>query len=881
MLSRFSGVLQTAADVLAPPATRLEDFEYHWKMILNFYQNYDDSSKVHIEDTRIPHHLHQMLQLIVDEEKEHQGGTVGPCLEAVVQRSICLLDALQALAASDRPPGARALALAVATALLRRTTRPCVNSVHVYRPLQRMLIQCNESPASPTEKEEVELLLTLCGWVRKEPGLANIFTTPFVEDRNNTGLPEDIKKLIPIRPKVQTPKKNPLFEVDMMPNPITLKNVSIVRTKDDGRTNSSSSVADEKDSGRSQKTLYEDNEKFLLIDLLLSYLNSADNQVVLRACEGIMIVSSLGEDDIANLVTSCSPVCETIVDKLAAKYRCVPPDVDPNDVDHLNITWAYVAQDFGDKGYNKFHGYRELTSFFSWLDYCDTLMKECHPTIAAHLARTFRANFLEGVAEAALLGAEEQDPRLHGKPSTPGRAALAAAMLAKCLRVMDSADLINEFSNWLVGDGEMSEWPLLLALINNCLTEDYDLTLETLRFFETIIEKGTEHSIQRLVLSRVCGRGYFCVQPSAADERDRLNDLPLWRERERNREAMKQLQHEDQVNEQIHDILTHEGVDTREQEGGENIHRVINSFLLLLPRAVLSDPVGADYEHYIHDAQRHYQLWLDITSTFNWPADHTIDNTASSTHSYDSRPEADIHLDDVFDPVHTQPKTKETESNTKIPHKYDNISQLGPLYVDVALANSSKENTIKLNRYLPNQNIDSKNRCCDKEESHSTDCVFSQRLVIRSRDLSSNCEEEFDEGPFFRMLFKLLGNMPNQPYQVNLHLTSIISKLALMPHPNLHEYLLHPSLPTAKKTQTLFKTLQEVAKKLTMEIPRLKNYKKVIETTRLQLMSEDPSYDESGDHNQLVESLIVLEEFCKELAAIAFVKYQHSVHMQR
>lgn len=48
---------------LAPPPTRLEDFEYHWKMILNFYQTYDDSTKVHVENTKIPHHLHQMLQV--------------------------------------------------------------------------------------------------------------------------------------------------------------------------------------------------------------------------------------------------------------------------------------------------------------------------------------------------------------------------------------------------------------------------------------------------------------------------------------------------------------------------------------------------------------------------------------------------------------------------------------------------------------------------------------------------------------------------------------------------------------------------------------------------------------------------------------------------
>ncbi|XP_041982660.1 FHF complex subunit HOOK interacting protein 2A-like isoform X2 [Aricia agestis] len=627
MLSRFSDVLQATADVLAPPATRYEDFQYHWKMIINFYQNYDDSSKVHIEDTRVPHHLHQMLQLIVDEEKEEQDGTVGPCLESVIQRSIPVLDALAVLAVADRPPGARAMALTLATALLRRTKRPCINSAHVYRPIQRMLVQCNESPASPTEKEEVELLLTLCGLVRKEPGLANIFTTPFVEDKHTLlSIPEDIKKLIPIKRKTHTPKKNPLFEVDMAPIP--MRNVSIVRNnKDENCTSNASVISGPEDNGscKSQKTVYDDNDKFLLIDLLLSYLNSADNQVVLRACEGIMIVSSLPEDDIANLVTSCSPACEVIVDKLLARYRSIPDDLDPNDVDHLNITWAYVAQDFGDKTYNRFNGYRELTSFFSWLDYCDTLMKECHPTIACHLARMFRAQFLEGAAEAllatdsteSLLPATESllpaaDPRVSATetllPATESRlsatesllptvarvsakrAALTAAVLAKCLRVVDSPDLINEFSNWLVGDGEVCEWPLLRALIDNCLTTNHDLTLETLRFFEAVIEKGTEHSMDRLVLARVSSRGYCAVGPAPRapsplqEERDRLNDVSYGRERERNREAMRQLQHEEHVSEQVGDILHHEGLDR--QDSGDNIHRVINRRLTLLKKKI-------------------------------------------------------------------------------------------------------------------------------------------------------------------------------------------------------------------------------------------------------------------------------------------------------
>ncbi|KAJ2954883.1 hypothetical protein O0L34_g3204 [Tuta absoluta] len=199
-----------------------------------------------------------------------------------------------------------------------------------------------------------------------------------------------------------------------------------------------------------------------------------------------------------------------------------------------------------------------------------------------------------------------------------------------------------------------------------------------------------------------------------------------------------------------------------------------------------------------------------MTASFRWTSEPCA--STSSSQSYDSRPEADLHIDQLL----TADKT---------------------------------------------------------QKNNSDKCLSKQKGPI--------VEEEFDPGPFLRMLFKLLGNMPSQPYQVNLHLTSIIAKLCLLPHPVLHEYLLSPALPTARATPTLFKVLQDVATRLTVEIPRLKNYKKLIENTRLDLMSEDPSYDERGDHNQLVESLIVLEEFCKELAAIAFVKYQNAVHMHR
>lgn len=65
-----------------------------------------------------------------------------------------------------------------------------------------------------------------------------------------------------------------------------------------------------------------------------------DNHIVLRACEGIMIVTSLPDDKIAHLIANTSSVCAYLIDKLIDKYKALPEDTDPCDIDQLNITWG-------------------------------------------------------------------------------------------------------------------------------------------------------------------------------------------------------------------------------------------------------------------------------------------------------------------------------------------------------------------------------------------------------------------------------------------------------------------------------------------------------------------------------------------------------------
>ncbi|XP_077161081.1 FHF complex subunit HOOK-interacting protein 2B isoform X2 [Paroedura picta] len=129
----------------------------------------------------------------------------------------------------------------------------------------------------------------------------------------------------------------------------------------------------------------------------------------------------------------------------------------------------------------------------------------------------------------------------------------------------------------------------------------------------------------------------------------------------------------------------------------------------------------------------------------------------------------------------------------------------------------------------------------------------------------------FYEGHFLKVLFDRLAQILDQPYGVNLQVTSVLSRLALFPHPHLHEYLLDPYLPLAPGCRTLFSVLIRVIGDLMQRIQRVPDFPVNLLLVRKRLMGL-VSEEQQISHQMLLEGVIVLEEFCKELAAIAFVK---------
>ncbi|XP_052588763.1 FHF complex subunit HOOK interacting protein 2B isoform X3 [Peromyscus californicus insignis] len=116
------------------------------------------------------------------------------------------------------------------------------------------------------------------------------------------------------------------------------------------------------------------------------------------------------------------------------------------------------------------------------------------------------------------------------------------------------------------------------------------------------------------------------------------------------------------------------------------------------------------------------------------------------------------------------------------------------------------------------------------------------------------------------------------PYSLNLQVTSVLSRLALFPHPHIHEYLLDPYISLAPGCRSLFSVLVRVIGDLMQRIQRVPQFPGKLLLVRKQLMGQIPG--EHLDHQTLLQGVVVLEEFCKELAAIAFVKFPpHGPHL--
>uniref|UniRef100_A0A182N6Q9 FERM domain-containing protein n=1 Tax=Anopheles dirus TaxID=7168 RepID=A0A182N6Q9_9DIPT len=824
MFGKLSEVLQSAADVLAPPPTALQDFDYHYRLVKNFYIADKTVPKIHINDTNIPTHLDQMLQILIREEQRlleldttHADldasssssemppkATQPPPPPSPLAKAECMefvlsnrpLDVLIEFAVNDTPPGARNIVLNWVRRFLSCLKCPPLGHASIFQPVQRLVEICSGTYASPYEREEILFLETVAGLVRKDSILVNLF----LKSHHHSAQMLANWKGLGVN---KAPVNNPLFVSTKIE--YDSRRISLV-TEDSGGGGGASEEAvscSERKASCAGSGASEDPEccdcdeedHFILFDAIVSYLDSADSTIVVRACEGVLILASL-----PTLRQSCKAIRNTIsrfatmmAARLASNCQQIPEDMDTGDIEDATVTWGLFPRDPEQPHYI---GRYQLTAFLCWLDYCDCLLKEC-ALLVPELGPRVRDEMLISYIEPALVGCY---------------APFMLVLTAKIIKKTQSKALLDEIANWLIGEDDLMD-------VNNCLLtilienahENSDILLPTLQFVESLLDNPHEKILHGLLFFYINNRGYYDSSSQT---------IQSWSDEEDNR-VRRRGSAEDPIKSRT--------------LAPSNILRVINQY----------------------DANRHYQTWIKKTHGFCWPIEAIWPNSGESS------PLAGCSVEPPLLPGSTA----------------------AGLMTVVPLAPPPKQ---------PKKQRGGK---------HGTDSGQTAANVdLQTCGDSGISEESFYEGPLLKLLFSHVKQMNTQPYELNLAVIAILSKLALFPHPYLHEILLNPEIPVAAGATTLWSVMQFLARQLLSEIPRVEGFQEKIKDTGRRLLSNPPLYhkdcegaevapgagtttgpgityggeEEDEINDPLFESIVVLEEFCKELAAIAFVKYHHA-----
>ncbi|XP_020565443.1 protein FAM160B1 [Oryzias latipes] len=724
MFSKFTSILQHAVEALAPSLPLQEDFVYHWKAITHYYIETSDD-KAPVTDTNIPSHLEQMLDILTQEEAERESGETGPCMEYLLHHKI--LETLYTLGKADCPPGMKQQVLTFYTKLLAHIRQPLLPHINVHRPVQKLIRLCGEVLAAPTENEEIQFLCIVCAKLKQDPYLVNFF----LENKSKR-----------------------------------LENQSLAGT-DGGKESAlapdtGQSPADEhaEEAQAAAAGPASSTNNYNLVTSLLNLTKSPDGRIVVKACEGLMLLVSLPEPAAAKCLTENTELCHLLTDRLVSFYKALPQSMDPLDIETVeSVNWGLDVYNLKEDA-AIFTGKRALISFLSWLDYCDQLIKEAQKSAAVVMAKAVKERFFMAVMEPRLMQTSEVG------------ILTSTALLNRIIRQVTSDALLQEMVYFLLGEATEPETPAKTAqnqlrhrLIEHCDHLSDEISIMTLRLFEHLIQKPNQHILHSLVLRSLEERNYLENKPQ--EEREPvengqphdavdLEEDPLFAD---------DLSPDSRLASEWISSSPPQSPEHSKADGKTEVHKIVNSFLCLVPDEAKSSyhVEGTGYDTYLRDAHRQFRDYCGICQRWDWRG-------------------------------HPKPLEK------------------------------------------------------------------------------CNLDSPFFEGHFLKVLFDRMGRILDQPYDVNLQVTAVLSKLSLLPHPHLHEYLLDPYINLAPGCRSLFSVIVRVVGDLMLRIQRIPDFTPKLLLVRKRLLGLEPE-GITVDHGTLLEGVIVLEEFCKELAAIAFVKF--------
>ncbi|TRY96865.1 hypothetical protein DNTS_015419 [Danionella cerebrum] len=772
MFSKVTAFLQQALETREPTINLLDSFVDHWKAITNYYIETTDECRA-VKNTDIPWRLRQMLDILVFEEKE-QGDETGPCMEYLLQHKI--METLCTLGKAQYPPGMSQQVLVFFSKVLTQLQKPVLHLINVYRPVQKLIRLCGR-PASQTEREESLFLFAVCTRVNKDPYVLNYI----LEIQSDSWR----------RTSSEKKRCNGASSPERAPSPPP--------------SGSASSISSCEGAFSSKQ------DPSGIIPVLFHLGKSEKPRVALRSLESLLLLVSSSQEDTAHLLAEGSPLCDLLAQRLTELYSLVPSSIDPGDVHgYPCVHWRDQFTEDAEAEGASFPGCEDLRRFLCGVDYCNELIQEA-PAVWTYLY----LSKLESVALVSVRDVVESGrSQLFSSLGEDSCLVLASSSSAGA-RVLGTSMAVALECRWLRGAVQ----PQLLQMSEAGILVHTSLLTVSARHI------GAPVLLEELV--------HFMLGSETRCETQQDVHSHLLRHR--------LIQHCNHISDEISIASL----------------RLFEELLQKPSRSILNNLVLRNLEHQSYKVpgsgaadDRHGAESDALEESEELEEDpfftDLFDGGGFSCQETLARPGAARHSQavDVVNSFLCLVPQEARSSHLVQGSGYDT-------YVHDAHRMFKECSALVQNWNWPDSGKTAENTSTsDFFEGHFLQTLFDRMGLILEqvihRELlneASSSLQRYDCSGFKKDLRRphailrvMLCSLSHQPYELNLQVTSILSRLAMFPHPHLHEYLLDPYISLSPGARSLFSTLVRVMGDLMQRLQSVHEVTESLLATRRQLM---------------------------------------------
>ena len=697
---------------------------------------------------------------------------------------------------------------------------------------------CNEDA---TQKEtgpcleyflQEHLLDTLCayGQVDRPPGMMSLV----LQTLNNLLL--DMRQPLLNLQQVQVPLRQLILACAQRHSPSTREHyvdfVVTLCSKVQSDPDLLVYLMDEKKDSVTRELTYE----FLIFTALLPFLNENNNYGA-RAREGVIYCLEMESAEVTKFVTQHTDFCEQVVQGLVGLFTTLP-DLESD-----------AAPGIGS-------GASSALSFYERLQFLNSIVCVAQEDVVYQMVRAVDRDFFRGVVEPALRKTNE-------------RSALAATSYTRAIvQQLDSSPLLTALVEFLLGPDAKEEYSLRKLLISRMDSMNEQLSIVAMQLFDALLALHHRHVLRVLVLEALAENNHFDenavdapATPAAADGADPLS-APTGG-----------------PSAPVRSFLAMSPSRAGIAQGGDGASAAAGLSRSLDGLAGIGDVTGDGsavdsvlatngFGAYLIDAQRQTAMTLQAFESWN-------------------------------------DESEDEEEHAAILQR---LAELGGMAgvdeSDEAAGGSGEAGSAPASPAAPS--------------TPARAVPFDPQTPMSHRRVGKG---EYSETTFMRVLFNKLEGLLDQSLDFDLVLTGLLAKLAQSPHPLVGEFFLDGTLPLKSNVRTVPRVLKAVSIEAKERGERLGDFVARLEAVRTELAvdvddaapaaggeEEDPAqgkkrggkrggkraaspaggevraravsnevmaddFDvEESNTKRFLQAVVVLEEFCKELAAIVHAK---------